>query len=250
MRVFITNDDGFDAPGLLALINRFKVDHDVWVCAPKSQQSGASHAITLGRPLRLYKTGEQAFSVDGTPTDCVYMGIHQVMSERPDLLVSGINCGPNMGDDVTYSGTLAAAIEGTILGIPSIAVSVVGFKEIDWVASAEAAFRVADWVSKHPLPKRTLINLNVPLSATPDSLQFKLTKLGQRDYQQSVIARKDPRGYDYYWLGGNPMSTVHIDDSDIEATDKGLVSVTPITLDMTAHDTLQALQASKADQEI
>jgi len=245
LRVLITNDDGFHAEGIQTLVSFFENKHDVWVVAPDREQSASSHKLTLNQPLRLFEHGMQRYSVNGTPTDSVYVGVHLLMKEKPDVIVSGINRGPNMGDDVTYSGTVAAAMEGAVLGIPSIAISVNGWENLDFRPAGKVALYLAEKILKEGLPQSVFLNANVPLDLKEDSLHIEYTKLGKRNYGQYVVERKDPRGKPYYWIGGDANGSEPIDGSDIDTVKKGLVSVTPLTLDLTAHDTLEAMKKDK-----
>ncbi len=242
MLVLITNDDGYLAPGIQSLIAAMEPDHEVWMVAPDREQSGSSHKLTLSQPLRIVKLDERRYSVDGTPTDTVYMAVHHLMPRRPDLVLSGINRGPNLGDDVTYSGTVAAAMEGTVLGIPSIALSLAGFSNLDYTASCQAALQVVDWVVRDGLPAGTLLNVNIPVEAKSDDLKLRITKLGKRNYGQYVIERKDPRGRSYFWIGGDAQGSVPMNGSDIDAVAAGFVTVTPLSIDLTDTATLSKLK--------
>lgn len=245
MRILITNDDGIEAAGIKALSEGFsKAGHDVWTVAPAAEQSGASHKLTLGHPLRLREVGPQRYGVDGTPTDAVYMAVHHIMPERPELLVSGINHGPNLGDDVTYSGTVAAAIEGTVISIPSIAVSLVSHHDFLWDKSVEFAVKLAEKVKREGLPAGTLLNVNVPLHPIEtNGISWKLTRQGKRNYGQYIVKRSDPRGRAYFWIGGDASGAEHIDGSDIEAVEAGLISVTPLSIDLTDYAALKSLRS-------
>lgn len=247
MLVLVTNDDGIDAEGLKALGRAFSKDHELWIVAPKDQQSGSSHKITLDRPLRIAKLGERKYAVNGAPTDAVYMAVNHLMPKRPDMIISGINLGPNLGDDVLYSGTVAAAMEGAIQGIPSLAISLAVFKDPQWDASAEAALVLAERIRSAGLPEGMFLNVNVPPDARPGGLSFRFTRQGKRDYRQNVILRKDPRGRDYYWLGGDAAGSKSVEGGDIEAVESGFVSVTPLTLDLTDYAALRALKAWEAE---
>ncbi len=233
MIVLCTNDDGYLAEGIKTLSLAFGQHHQVWTVAPDREQSACSHKLTLNRPLRLFQHADKNYSIDGTPTDCIYMAVHHLMPKAPDLIISGINRGPNMGDDVTYSGTIAAAMEGAVLGIPSIAVSAAGYENIHYDTAAQAALYLSSLVEKHGLPKSTLININTPADLPVDKIVYKLTRLGKRNYKQSVIERKDPRGKKYFWIGGNALGYEDIEGSDINAVESGFVSVSPLSIDLT-----------------
>lgn len=240
MRVLLSNDDGIHSAGLAALAEALDEAFEVYVVAPDREQSAASHAISLHRPLRITEMGPRRWSVDGTPTDCVYVAMNHLLREcRPDLCVSGINYGPNLGDDVTYSGTVAAAMEATLFGVPSIAVSLVGREPWDFGPAASFARGLAGEVSRRGLPKGTLLNVNVP-GGQPKG--FAITRLGKRSYGSSVIENVDPRGRRYYWIGGAETKHEVIAGSDCCAVfDAGLVSVTPLQMDMTEYGMLEDL---------
>lgn len=242
MRILITNDDGHRAEGLIALAEAFGNEHEVWIVAPDREQSACSHKLTLTRPLRLFSHGLRNYSIDGTPTDCVYMAVHHLMPEKPDLLLSGINCGPNMGDDVTYSGTVAAAMEGTVLEIPSIAVSSAGFTDLRYDGACEVVRHLAERVTTEGLPPGTLLNVNVPPQQTPEKIRMQTTRLGRRNYSQSIIRRNDPRDKPYFWIGGDANGSVKAEGSDITAIEDGSVSVTPLNLDMTDFRALETMK--------
>ncbi len=241
MRILVTNDDGIQAEGIKALAEVFEPDHEVWVVAPDREQSASSHKLTLSRPLRIKYLSERWVSVDGTPTDSVYVGLHQVLPKPPDIILSGINRGPNLGDDVTYSGTVAAAMEGAVLNIPSIAFSIVGFANLNYTEAAKVARRIAVKVAKQGLPARRLLNVNIPPQIDAEKAQIRLTRLGRRDYRQFVVKRLDPRGKEYYWIGGDAMGVEPVPGSDMEVIENGMVSVTPLSLNLTAHSMLESM---------
>ncbi len=251
MRLLLTNDDGVESPGLRALTRALADLGDVVVVAPDREQSAASHAITLGRPLRIHRlddeSGVRRYAVDGTPTDCAYVGINHLLRDaRPDLLVSGINKGSNLADDVTYSGTVAAAFEGTLLGVSSFAISLTGRPPWDFAPAARFARALAAALAARPLPHGTLLNVNVPPGSDPR--RFAVTRLGKRSYGNVVEERKDPRGRAYYWIGGDELTHEDMPGSDCNAlVDAGLISVTPLHLDLTAHPVVQQLADLELD---
>ena len=234
MRVLLSNDDGVHAPGLAALAAAFP-DDEVWVVAPDREQSASSHAISLHRPLRIVQVGERRFSVDGTPTDAVYLALNHVLRARPpDLVLSGVNNGPNLGNDVLYSGTVAAAMEGALLGVTAIAVSLAARAPHDFGPAAAFAAELARRVTAHPPPAPTLFNVNVPAGPVKG---YRFTRLGIRTYGNEVVEKQDPRGRSYFWIGGT-ASHRDIPHSDCNTVfDDGLVAVTPLHLDLT-HDGL------------
>jgi 5'-nucleotidase len=239
----LTNDDGFRAEGIRALKEAVSHIGKVIVVAPERQQSAAGHALTLTSPLRMNWISEDTISVDGTPTDCVLLAMRGLLDEKPDILMSGINHGPNLGDDVTYSGTVAAAFEGTLLGLPSIAMSVCSWQDCCFDAAKAFASRIAMAVLERGLPSGTLLNVNVP-SSSPDQIKgVKVTKMGKRIYQDAVIKKTDPRGKDYYWIGGNPPIWYPGDETDFDAVEAGMISVTPLQLDLTDYKSLDLVRS-------
>ena len=253
MRILLTNDDGINAPGLSVLerIAR-KLSDDVWICAPSEEQSGAGHSLTLTKPIRLYKHAERRFSVAGTPTDSVTMALKKVLPEVPDLILSGVNRGANLGDDVTYSGTVSAAIEGALAGIRSIALSQVYAKEgmadsVPFDAAEGWGEQVIRQLIETPFTPRTLINVNFP-PLTADAVKgVRAVRQGFHDYARgSVVEGKDPRGYRYYWFGLYGIEHTPGHDSDLEAIGDGYISVTPLQLDLTHDASLAALKAQFA----
>jgi 5'-nucleotidase len=241
--LLVSNDDGIQSLGLEALIDALTEAGEVVVVAPDREQSACSHALTLHRPLRIDEVRPNRFVVDGTPTDCINLAINGILPRRPTLVVSGINKGANLGDDVTYSGTVSAAMEGTLLGIPSIAVSLIGRGVYDFEAAAAFARRLADWVLAHGLPPDTLLNVNVPQRADGASpLGVRVTRMGRRRYGDAIVEKTDPRGRKYYWIGGEELEFVEEEGTDFYATKDGYISVTPIHLDLTNYRSFDALQ--------
>ena len=241
-RVLLTNDDGLWAPGIESLGKALDPLCELWVVAPDREQSAASHAITLARPLRLHPVGERRYAVDGTPTDCVYLAVNHLLKDDPPLAVfSGVNHGANLADDVIYSGTVAGAIEGAILGVPfCAALSLVGRGRLDFTAAADFGRAMLERLLETPPERPMLLNVNVP--AEPRGRGFALTRLGRRGYGASVVEKTDPRGRPYYWIGGPEQAHADLKGSDCNAVlDDGLVSVTPLHLDLTSNDALAAL---------
>ena len=248
MRVLLTNDDGIFAPGLTvleALARQFS--DDIWICAPAEEQSGAGHSLTLSRPVRLRQHDARRFSVSGTPTDSVMMALREVMPGKPDLILSGVNRGANLGDDVTYSGTVSAAIEGALAGIRSIALSQVyaqeGMGDTVPFAAAEAwGEKVIEPLLGVPFAERTLVNVNFPAIA-PDAVKgIRVVRQGFHDYARgSVVEGTDPRGYRYFWFGLHGIEHTPGHATDLEAIQDGYVSVTPLQLDLTHDASLVAM---------
>jgi len=237
-RILISNDDGIHAPGIQALAAAASAMGDVTVVAPDRERSGAGHAISLYHPLRLTPHGEGRWAVDGTPTDAVYVGIHHVFRDGPpDLMLSGVNRGANLANDVTYSGTVSAAFEACLFGIPAVAISLTGGKPWDFEHAASVGVEVGRQVLAEGLPRGTLLNVNVPPGAPTD---YRVTRLGRRSYGQAVDERRDPRGGRYYWIGGTEQDHDDIPGSDCNAVfDEGLISITPLHLDL-SYDPLMA----------
>ncbi|KZY58282.1 5'/3'-nucleotidase SurE [Erythrobacter sp. HI0063] len=252
MKILLTNDDGVHAPGLevLEAIAR-EFSDDIWICAPDEEQSGMGHALTLTRPVRLRQYGERRFAVTGTPTDSVTMGLRNVIDGVPDLILSGVNRGANLGDDITYSGTVSAAIEGALAGVRSIAMSQVlgpvrgredGSRE-DYFAAARAwGAKVLAPLLDTSLPDRTLVNVNFPALA-PDAIKgIRAVRQGFHDYSRgTVVEGRDPRGFKYYWFGLEAIEHTLDHGTDLEAIDEGYIAVTPLQLDLTHHASLGAL---------
>lgn len=249
MRILLTNDDGINAPGLNVLerIAR-QFSDDIWVCAPAEEQSGAGHSLTLTRPVRVRQHAERRFSVAGTPTDSVTMALKKLLPAPPDLILSGVNRGANLGDDVTYSGTVSAAIEGALAGIRSIALSQVYSKEgmadsVPFDAAEAWGQRVLAPLVDAALAPRTLININFPALAANAVKGIKVARQGFHDYARgSVVEGTDPRGYPYFWFGLHGIEHTKGHDSDLEAIADGYVSVTPLQLDLTHDASLHALR--------
>jgi 5'-nucleotidase len=242
MRILVSNDDGVAAKGLLALVDAVTPLAEVWVVAPESEQSASSHALSLHRPLRARKVKERWFAVDGTPADCVYMAVHHLMKdERPALVLSGINHGPNLADDVIYSGTVAAAMEGALLGLPAIAFSLVTRRSLEFEHAAKFASSLATAALKNPMPQRTLLNVNVPSHGPPAG--YEVTRLGRHRYSGDVIEKQDPRGRTYYWIGGSGYEHEPIPGTDVHAIhDERRISITPLQLDLTEMKMLDTLR--------
>ena len=233
MIILLTNDDGIAAPALENLRAELAPLGRVIVVAPDRDQSATSHSLTLHRPFRIHRHGDDRYSVDGTPTDCVVTAFYGLLDERPDLVISGINHGPNMGEDVFYSGTVAAAIEGTLQGAVAIAASLVTRAPTDFTDSARFIARLARTVLDHGLPRRQLLNVNIPHRPWDRIHGVRITRLGSRVYRDTLIRKTDPRGRDYYWIGGEEPVWEGQPGTDSHAVDEGWISVTPMRLDLT-----------------
>ncbi len=239
--ILVTNDDGYDAPGLRALVEAVEPLGRVLVVAPEREQSGAGHALTLDRPLRVFRVEEDRYRVTGTPTDCVHIAVTNLAGgERPGMVVSGINRGLNIGDDVTYSGTVSAALEGTLLGIPSIAFSVqIDFEGCaDYDSAVPFSRRVAGTVLERGLNSGVLVNVNFPKG---EYRGVRITRQGTRTYSGTTLERLDPSGRPYFWIAGARLKPAGEPDGDHEAIEAGFVSVTPLQADMTHEPSMEVL---------
>ena len=239
-RILVTNDDGIYSEGLRKLADACREFGDVVIVAPDREQSAASHALTLNRPLRLLQIEKDEWIVDGTPTDCVNLAVLKLLKEsRPDLIVSGINFGPNLGDDVTYSGTISAAFEGALLNIPSIAFSALVGKHFSFDRCAAFAGELTRIALEQHRDPRIVLNVNFPVS---EFCGVKITALGRRIYSEGVIERLDPRGRKYYWIGGEPPVWDPGEGTDFDAVQNGFISITPLHLDLTHHESIPRLK--------
>ena len=240
-RILITNDDGIHSEGIEALETAMKQIGEVYVVAPESEMSGASHSLTLARPLRIRQIDPRHWTVDGTPTDCVTFALNRILSdgERPDVCVSGINHGANLGDDATYSGTVAGAMEATILGVTGIAFSLVATRSHDFTESARIAIDVTRKALTEGVPKWTLLNVNVP-KGTPKGI--RITRQGFKEAQPVISEHVDPRGKPYYWIGEVRAGFRAEGGTDFEAVDEGYVSVTPMRSDLTNHAAIEGMK--------
>jgi 5'-nucleotidase len=231
--LLVTNDDGAQAEGLAALASALEDLGEVYVIAPEREQSACGHALTLHRPLRVSRLRDRWFAVNGTPSDCVNLGVLGFLPEPPLLVASGINHGSNLGDDVTYSGTVSAAMEGTLLGVPSMAVSLLDGG--DFAEAGRAARLVAARLLVEGLPAKTLLNVNVP-ARTPRGV--RVTRLGHRVYSGKIVEQQDPRGRSHYWIGGGEPRWEALEGTDMAAVHDGFVAVSPVHLDLTHHRAL------------
>ena len=247
MRILLTNDDGITAPGIQALCKALEAIADVTVVAPDSERSATSQSITVHHPIRvdeyqLENPDITAWKIGGTPTDCVKIALEALMKEKPDVVVSGINHGPNMGTDVLYSGTVSAAIEGALHGIPSLAISLATWRSSDFSVAATFAAKVAKQLFEHKLPPNTLLNVNVPAVPADRINGVEITKLGVIAYENTFERRLDPRGRAYYWMGGKPAESENGEDTDVAAVKNKKISVTPIHFDLTNYSIMHLLE--------
>lgn len=247
VRILVSNDDGIHAQGLQALVEAVEPLGEVWSVAPEHEQSATSHSLSLHRPLRLRQYAPRRFAVDGTPADCVYVALNQVMKgQRPVLVLSGINHGPNLADDVIYSGTVAAAMEGAILGVPAIAFSLATRRTFEFEHAKTFVRALVKTALASPLPARMLLNVNMPSYGPING--YVVTRLGRHSYGADVIEKDDPRGRKYYWIGGTGYEHVKEQGTDVTAVhDDRRASVTPLMLDLTQHEFLAPLRSWKLD---
>jgi 5'-nucleotidase len=248
--ILVTNDDGVDSAGLAALARALKRVDDVCVVAPNRNWTAAGHTKTLDRPLRVAKillpgTRLAAYSSDGSPSDCVALGMLGLLPERPRLVVSGINTGPNLGSDITYSGTVSAAMEAVVSGVPGIAVSLADYYQWDFAYAAHFAAMLARRVLKEGIDRDVLLNVNVPPLRRGQIKGVQITSLGHREYRDELITRKDPFGRDYYWIGGGPPGGAGEPGTDLHAVAAGYVSITPIQIDLTHHKLMDKIAGWK-----
>ena len=243
--ILVTNDDGIYSEGINILADSLSFLGTVWIVAPQHEQSAVGHSLTLHRPLRMLEIEERRLAVDGTPTDCVCLAVKGLLDNKPDLLVSGINRGGNMGDDITYSGTVSAAWEGTLLGIPSFAISTLPDSQENYNFKPAAAFacRMTRAILKNGLPPNTLLNVNVPNTNGVPINRYKFTRQGRRIFGDSVVEKIDPRGKKYYWIGSTDLGFENIPDSDLLAVHQKCISITPLLLDLTNYATIEGLLA-------
>ncbi|NWF99312.1 MAG: 5'/3'-nucleotidase SurE [Nitrospirae bacterium] len=244
--ILVTNDDGVHSPGIISLYNIMKEIGDVYVVAPDRERSAVSHALTMHRPLKAEQLEDHIYSLNGTPTDCVAVGINKILPDKPAFVVSGINKGANLGDDITYSGTVSAAIESTIMGIPSFAISLAlnkkNVRPFNFDTAAKIAVKIGKYILENSLPYDTFLNVNVPDIPLNNLKGFKLTRQGKRIYDGSIHETFDPHGEKHYWIGGGMPYWEHGEDTDIQAILDNYVSVTPIHLDLTNYDALKFLR--------
>lgn len=246
-KILVTNDDGYRSAGILALAASLAPLGEVTIVAPVEEASAIGHALTLRRPLRIERISDKLFAVDGTPSDCVNIAVTQLYHGLPDLVVSGINKGWNLGDDVTYSGTVAGALEAALLGVPGMAISLGATRgEYDFGPSAQAAAETAEAMLRHPLPPRVLLNINIP-GGRPKG--YRVTVQAKRNHVTSIAERHDPKGRPYYWIEeGQDQWEAH-DRSDYQAVRDGYVSLTPLHPDLTAHHALAAVEQLSLEGE-
>jgi len=241
MRILVSNDDGYFSPGITCLVEALRTVAHVDVVAPERDRSGASNSLTLTRPLRLNRAANGFYFVDGTPTDCVHLAITGLLEQEPDIVISGINHGANLGDDVIYSGTVAAAMEGRFLGLPAIAVSLAGRKDGNFASAARVVLDLLSKLKNHPLPSDTILNVNVPDIPYEQLKGMVATRLGHRHKAEPVVRASDPHGNPVYWVGPPGAEADAASGTDFFAIRELKVSITPLHVDLTRHATLPPL---------
>jgi 5'-nucleotidase len=243
MNILVTNDDGILAPGLALLADVCREVGDVTVVAPDREQSGTSHSLTLHRPLRPARRPDGAWQIDGTPTDCVMLALQALMPERPDFVFSGVNHGPNMGEDVLYSGTVAAAMEAVTLGVPGVAISFAGNHPETMATYRERLVQLLRQITSVPqFPSDILLNINVPRIPASEVRGTRVTKLGSRFFSESITRMQDPWGREIFWIGGGTITWTGGEDSDHRAVAEGYLSITPLHMDLTNYSLLETVQ--------
>jgi 5'-nucleotidase len=241
--ILVTNDDGIHSKGIIVLAKALQEIGNIFVVAPDSEQSAVAHSLTLHRPLRVEKIKKNFYAVDGTPADCIHLGVNTILPKRPRLIVSGINKGGNLADDIIYSGTVSAAFEGTLLGIPSFAISLVSRSHFKFDVAARFALRMARYIMKQGLPRNTFLNINVPNLDEKEIRSYKITQQGKLIHDGGgVIEKVDPRGKKYYWIGGGEMIFDKGRNTDVEAISKSHISITPLNLDLTNYSSIRELR--------
>jgi 5'-nucleotidase len=240
--ILIPNDDGVYAPGIRALFDAVQSLGQGVIVAPEQDKSAVSHSLTMNRPLRVRALEKNIYTLDGTPTDCVTLAINKVLPAKPDLIVSGINPGGNLGDDISYSGTVSAAIEGTMYDIPSLAVSLAGTAPFDFEVAAAVAWKLASMALSFGLPENTLLNINVPARSAAEIRGVRFTRQGRRVYKNAIQETFDPWQRKHYWIGGGTVHWSGGDNTDELAVRSGYISVTPVQLDLTNHAGIDFLE--------
>ena len=243
MNILISNDDGVNAPGIIELASAVEKVASITVVAPHKNRSGSSAALTLDRPLNCRLNERQHYSVTGTPCDCIHLGSHRIMSSPPDMVVAGINKGANLGDDVLYSGTVAAAMEGRSLGFPAVAISLAGTQCEHYQIAARFMAKLINHLKEHRLESNTILNINVPDLAESDIKGVKVTRLGSRHRADTIVPSKDPKGETVYWIGPPSKPQDVGEGTDFAAIKQGYISITPLVVDLTAQQSMRSIQS-------
>lgn len=244
--ILVTNDDGIHSKGIIVLAKALREIGDVFIVAPDIEQSAVAHSLTLHRPLRVAKIKKNFYAVDGTPADCIHLAVNTILPKKPRLIVSGINKGGNLGDDIIYSGTVSAAFEGTLLGIPSFAISLVSRSHFKFDVAARFALRMARSILQRGLPKNTFLNVNVPNLDEKQIKSYQITHQGRLIHDgNGVVEKVDPRGRKYYWIGGGQLIFEKGGNTDVEAVSRSCISITPLNLDLTNYSSMRELKRWK-----
>lgn len=243
MNILISNDDGYLAAGIEILARVASEFANVRVVAPERDRSGVSNSLTLDRPLRIKQAENGFYYVSGTPTDCIHLGLHALPDFKPDLVLSGINNGANMGDDTLYSGTVAAATEAYLMGIPAVAISLNDYSGRHWETAEKAAWLLLEHLTEHPLREPVLWNINIPAVAPEDIQGIKITRLGRRHHQQSIVPSTNPRGEPIYWIGPAGDASDRLGGTDFAESETGFITVTPLQIDLTAYQQMAEAEA-------
>lgn len=241
VKILVTNDDGILSEGIKELADTLRSLGDVWVVAPDRERNAISHALTLHRPLRILNPSHQNYAVNGTPADCVNVGVHCILKEKPDLVVSGINKGENLGGDINYSGTVAAAVEGALMGVQSFAISLSSTRNFNFKPAAAFALRLARFITKSGLPDGTVLNVNIPDTGGEPINVYKITKPGKDRHHNTIEEKVDPRGMRYFWIGRKDECYEDDDVSDRKAISQNIVSITPLQTDRTHGTSFEEL---------
>ena len=244
MRLLLTNDDGIYSEGITVLADFLSALGEVWIVAPDRERNAVSHALTLHRPLRLTKLSDYSYAVNGTPSDCINIGINFVLPARPDLIVSGINKGGNLGNDINYSGTVAGAVEGALMGVPAFSISLSADRDFNFNPAAQFAVRLARFIAENGLPAQTVLNVNVPDTGGKVINRYAITTQGTATHTNTIEEKTDPRGFTYYWIGrkhDNREESSRADTSELKAVREKSISITPLHLDRTHHASFKAL---------
>jgi 5'-nucleotidase len=245
MKILITNDDGVFSEGLRVLAATVQALGEVYVVAPDRERSAAAHSLTLHRPLRVEEVAPRVHAADGTPVDCVNLAVYGILKRHPDIVISGINNGPNLGEDLVYSGTVSAAFEATFLGIPAFAISLAARKDFRYQGAANFALKVAAHIMQVGLPKDTFLNINVPNVEEDEIRAYKITHQGKRVFEDAVVEKVDPRGKKYYWIGGGDQGFQEIAGTDFHAIANHYISITPLCVDFTNRSAVEELKGWK-----
>lgn len=245
MKILISNDDGIQAPGINALIDLLCEEHELYVAAPMHQKSASSHALTMHHPIKVKEVADprtaKSWAIDGNPADCTKMAIDELLGFRPDWVVTGINLGPNLGTDILYSGTVAAAAEGSITGIPSIALSLVTYTNTDFSEAVKGAKEAMDWLFQNPVDGTVMLNVNIPDVPHAQMKGLHITTVGESRYEKPFNRRVDPRGNVYYWLAGDLIMENNPPEADVSKSREGYITITPIRFDFDAKDAFRSL---------